>query len=380
MEQELEVFFDVVLDPYRNISKWKESNPEKKVVGCFPMYLPEEMFHAAGMLPVTLWESNELITLGHAHYTAYNCAISRSVIDDALKGKLDLLDGVVFYDTCLQAKGLPLVMRRNIKTIAFIEDVCIPGIIHPSKKGTIKSYLLESYEILKSRLESFGGRKITDEALNESIRIYNNNRALLREVYELRRANPGLVKAREILAIVWSSMLMRKEEHNRLLEGLLQKLRQREARADSRPGVVLAGHLCFAPKFEILDLIESVTCVVDDDIFVGWKYCAVDVAVGPNPLDALAERYFVREPHCPSKVDWEIHWGDSLARKAKGSNAKGVIQLMVKFCPPHLTYYPEVKQRLVSFGIPELLVETEHETTSLEPIRTRVYAFAETLQ
>ena len=74
------------------------------------MHLPEELVHAAGMLPVMMWRSNELITLGHSRILPFNCGLSRSVVDDALKGKLDFMDGMVFYDTCLQPTGLPLII------------------------------------------------------------------------------------------------------------------------------------------------------------------------------------------------------------------------------------------------------------------------------
>ena len=38
--------------PYGEAKKWKEHH-NKKVVGCFPMHFPEELIHAAGLLPVS---------------------------------------------------------------------------------------------------------------------------------------------------------------------------------------------------------------------------------------------------------------------------------------------------------------------------------------
>ena len=65
-EDILTKFTEVTTAPRESLSKWKEQN-KKKVIGCFPMDIPEEIIHAAGMLPVVMWESDEPITVGHAH-------------------------------------------------------------------------------------------------------------------------------------------------------------------------------------------------------------------------------------------------------------------------------------------------------------------------
>ena len=109
MKEILEKLEKVRLDPYESLSEWKKQN-NKRIFGCFPMYFPEEMIHAAGMLPVVIWESNQPITVGHAHVKPYNCGLVRSFIDDAIIGRLGFLDGMVFYDTCLQARSLPYVI------------------------------------------------------------------------------------------------------------------------------------------------------------------------------------------------------------------------------------------------------------------------------
>ena len=386
MMEELRIFRDVVADPYQSLIKWKEQHPEKKVIGLFPMHLPEEMVHAAGMLPVMLWESNEPITVAHSHYTPYNCALSRSVIDDAIKGKLAFLDGMLFYDTCLQAKGLPFVIGRNAAP-KFLEATYIPAIIHPMNVKTSRRYLLAYWEALKEKLENYAGKRFTDEDLSNSILVYNENRLLLRRVYEIRQRHPWLLRARDVLALVWSSMLMDKEEHNSLLRKLLPVLEKQEKEPlgsssgqNSRPRLVVSGHLCFAPKPAMLDLIEDMgTWIVGDDLFTGWRYIANDCSMQGNPLESLVDDYLLREPPCLTKVDWETHAADFILSVVRRSGANGVVQLLVKFCPPHLCVYPEIKRRLSDSGVSEIMVETEHELTGLEQMRTKVQTFVETL-
>jgi benzoyl-CoA reductase/2-hydroxyglutaryl-CoA dehydratase subunit BcrC/BadD/HgdB len=59
------------------------------------------------------------------------------------------------------------------------------------------------------------------------------------------------------------------------------------------------------------------------------------------------------------------------------NNAQGVVNLMVKYCEPHNLWYPDVKKSLEKAGIPEFLLETDHEIMSLWQIKTRLQAFVE---
>ena len=84
------------------------------------------------------------------------------------------------------------------------------------------------------------------------------------------------------------------------------------------------------------------------------------------PCSALAQK----------SVDWETYLVHSLEK----SGAEGIIILMVKFCEPHMLYYPELRKELDRRNIPHLLIETEHEGLPLESLRTRVEALLERIR
>jgi benzoyl-CoA reductase subunit C len=373
MEEILSKFLDVVADPYASVSQFKAQR-QRKVVGCFPMHLPEELVHAAGFDPVIFWRSNEPVTQGHAHVYSFNCGITRSIVDDSAKGKLSFMDGMIFYDICLQGRELPFVIGR-IAPPPYLEITYLPG---PIREPVFKSFAIENFRKLKSGLEKFSGQSISEGVLTESIELYNRNRKLIREIYDFRRENPGSLSAKEMATIVQSSMLMPKDEHNVMLEELIADLRKRKPASDGKPRVVLVGCMCQAPRHDVLDLIEEAgAVVVDDDLYVGSRYLYHEVEVNGDPIEALAERYIQRTPPCPTKVDWETDWSEYVIDIVRRENAQGVITLLVKFCPPHLCYYPDVKRKLAEAGIPEVLIEVEHEIVSLEPVRTRLAAFIE---
>jgi len=375
MKDILDRFSRITADPYKFVSDWKESN-KKKVIGCFPMDIPEEIVHAADMLPVVIWRGNEPVTWGHAHLTTYNCGLVRSFIDDAVKGKLGFMDGMILWRQCLQVHELPYIIETNVHP-AYFSYLYLPATF-PGEVS--RNFAVEEFERMKRGLEEFGGNTITVEALNRSIEIYNRNRSLLRKLYDLRRKNPGVLKAKEVLAIVQSSMLMPKEDHNKLLEDLLMNIEKKEASTDGKKKVVLTGSLCQTPQAAILDLIEDLgMVVVDDDMYIGTRYFDNDVEVTANPMQSFADRYFKPTPPSATKGDWTVHWGDSVTDTVRRNHADGVISLLIKFCPPHLCYYPDVKMRLREAEIPEVLIEVEHEMVSLENTRTRLQSFIESI-
>ena len=375
-EEILAKFTEWAASPGESLIRWKEKN-KKKVIGCFPMDIPEEMIHAAGMLPVVMWENDEPIIQGHAHISPYNCGIIRSVIDDSARGKLDFLDGIVSYETCLQARHLPFILRKTGQQ-AYFQRIFLPGMV-ASAAGRL--FMIDNLKRLKESLEHFFNVEISPESLNQSIQIYNENRGLLRRLYQLRKRNPGLLKAKEVLAIVHSSMLMLKEEHNQLLRPLLQDLEKRALMPEKRARVILSGSLCEAPKSVILDLIEEAgMVVVDDDLYVGSRYFANDAPADGDPFLALTERYMEKVPPSPTKVDSEMDWSDYILQMVTKNQAAGVISLVVKYCPPHIAYYPDIERKLSKAGVHALMLEMEHEVTSLEQVKTRLQAFGESLE
>lgn len=364
-------------DPYRYLKNLKEGN-EQKIISCFAMHIPEELIHAAGMLPVIAWRSNESVTSGHSHVAPYNCGLTRSYIDDIVKGKLDFIDGIVVHRMCLQAQGLPFILEQNIK-LPFLVYLSLPA-LYGGK--AVHDFLLEEIERLKTSLEEYAGRKITTEELNKSIEIYNKNRKLLSEIYDIRRENPGIIKARELLSVVHSSMLMPKEDNNDLLQKVIDELKARKVDEKTVKGlkVIIYGSLCQTPHRELLDMIEELgMIIVDDDIFIGSKYFANQVSVGSNPVQALADRYLQKNPPCPTKGDLKTDWTDYLIEMAEKNQAKAILSFMIKYCPPHMCCYPDIKNKLERKGIPEILIEVEHEVISIEQVRTRLQSFIENI-
>ncbi|MDD5399190.1 MAG: 2-hydroxyacyl-CoA dehydratase family protein, partial [Dehalococcoidia bacterium] len=272
MQDILDKFNLVTRDAYAWLPGYKEEKG-LKIFGCLPMYVPEEIIHAAGALPVILQEGNEPITTGHSKIQSFFCGIARSIVDLSLKGKMDFVDALVSPEIDLPINGIANVLRINMS----IPSLTIYQPTTCSKEAS-QVFLSKEIKRFKSSVEECTGQEITEARLKESIKIYNRNRALLRELYDLRRVKAGLLSSIQISSVVMAGMLMLKEEHNQLLETLIVKLKTREATSKSKFRIVLSGSLCQAPVADLLHLIEEAgAIIVDDDIYTGTRYFAGDV-------------------------------------------------------------------------------------------------------
>jgi benzoyl-CoA reductase subunit C len=360
-------------DPYRRAQELKQQGG--KIIGISPMYFPEELIHAGGGVPVVLQESAEPVTTGMAHLYPFFCGFTRSTVDMGVRGKLDVFDGLVLGDLCIQLRHMFKTLKRQMPATSFVY-MQWPLEISERFHSTVRDRL----DRCKQALEEVLGRRIEEATLRDSIVLFNRNRALMRRVFELCRTKPGIMRARELMALVQASMLMPKEEHNQLLEELLPELERRQATREKAVKVYLAGHLCMAVKVEILDLIEELGAqVVWDDLYVGYRYATCDASQEMPPLEALTQRYFKLGIPCPTRLEPAWEWSDYMMARARDSGARGIIILMVKQCGPLLLYYPYLKEVLTTSGIPHTLIVTEHEMISLEGTRTRLQAFMEML-
>jgi len=87
---------------FEGVKRWKAAAPGRKAVGYMPLYVPREIIHAAGMLPVGILGGGDQLEViqGDAYYQSYICRIPRSTIELGLTGKLDCLDGMLFPSIC----------------------------------------------------------------------------------------------------------------------------------------------------------------------------------------------------------------------------------------------------------------------------------------
>ena len=362
---------------FASVRRWKQRTAGR-VVGYFPVYAPSEIIHAAGMLPVALSGAGDRLDIQHAdaRFGSFICSIVKTTMEMGMTEHLAPFDALLFSTICDSARNLCWVMKRNSPD-KYVDFLHLP---HNPASPAATDFLADEYRRLAGELEKLGGRKITDEALSESIALYNRNRALLRELYELRSRSPHLIRAWEAYALVRAGNFMPVEEHSFLLKEVLDALPARDLKKRDSVRVVIEGSFCEQPPLDAIKLVEQAGCyVVDDDFALGRSWFTSDIATDGDPIRALASAYLDRAAYSSVRHDLRQPRWDGLIEKCRRSQADAVLFLIAKFCEPAYFDYVLFKKKLEAAGIPHLLVEFEEKLFTFDRLRSEVETFVESL-
>src|SRR6185369_1395782 len=221
---------------------WKAAAPGRKAIGYMPVYVPHEIIHAAGMLPVGILGGGDQIEViqGDAYYQSYICRIPRSTIELGLTGRLDMLDGMLFPSICDVIRNLS-GMWQILFPDKYVKYFDVPQNYQDSVGGT---FYIHEMQALREDLGRLRGSPVTDEELNASIRVYNDNRAAVRELYAYRAAQPQQAPTSEVYLLLRAGMVLPPEEHTQLLrEYLVETDKVQRARRDNAR-IVMTGSFC----------------------------------------------------------------------------------------------------------------------------------------
>jgi bzd-type benzoyl-CoA reductase N subunit len=367
----IKLFHDISLDPEGYARNWKQRTGGK-VVGTLCSYAPEELIFAAGALGVRVFGSGAAISRADAHLQAYSCSLVRGALEDALAGRLDFIDGMVFPHTCDSIQRLSDIWRMNAGT-GFHLDVVMPVKLDTA---SARDYMVAVIEGCKKELEQALGKPITDVDLERAVTVYNGIRGGMASLYQLRKVHPALISGSDVHAVVRASMVMDRGDFLQALTELVADLEKKtDAAAGAGKRLLLAGGVCNLP--DIYGLIERAGgTVVWDDLCTGARQLTGPIDTGTDLIKAIALRY-ARRAICPAKHRGITARGDELVGLAKTAEVRGVIFFYLKFCDPHAFDYPYLKQMLDAQGIPSLLVELEDQIPSGGQLQTRCEAFIE---
>jgi benzoyl-CoA reductase subunit C len=367
----MERFQKLLEDPHKHAIEWKQKTGGK-VIGYFSHYFPEEIAYAAGILPVSILSKPDIEGISQRYlYNAF-CPYSLGVLAQGLKGDYDYLDGIVHVESCMPIRGA-VANWWDLQDVSFKHYIAMPSQLdEPSAKDLMYSEL----KAFKRYIEDWTGKEITDESLDHAIDVYNTNRILMRQVYELRRLDNPVVSGSEAMAMVLSSQVMDKEEHNRLLRDAIDKLDTRQE-GFTGPRLMLLGSEI--TDTGMVDLIESLgATVVVDRVCNGSNYFWNTVIPQKDRILALAFRYMDKPRH-PVKDESFRRRVNEIVALAIDYNVQGVVYALERFCFPHQQDRPAVEKMFKQRLIP--IHEIEHDGTIHEgEFGNRFEAFIESIK
>lgn len=348
----------------------------KKVFGWLCTYVPEEIIHAAGALPIRITGYSQEMELedGNAYLYINNCSFSRSCLQMGLRGEYEFLDGIAAGSTCDGARRLFDIWCHYINT-PFRHIITVP------RKFSERAHELYYGQLVqfKRHLEEFLGTEIRDEALRKSIAVYNESRRLLGRLYEIRKLDSPPISGAETMEVLNASFRMPKELFNEYLGQLLEELAESNNRHNSRARLMVVGSVMNNPEF-IASIEEVGGLVVSDELCTSTRYWSDMVVLDSDktPLEAISRRYLDNFP-CARMYPSDERF-KRIIELTRDFRVEGVISEIIRYCVPYAHDLPLLKDRLAAVGIPTLALDVEYGTSGSGQIRTRVQAFLEMLE
>ncbi len=372
LEKNLALLADACADPRARLDAYLEQG--KQVIGCFPVYTPEEIVHACGMIPMGLWGGAKQISDASGYLPPFACSIMQSNMELGLSGAYKGLSAVIIPCLCDTFRCMTQNWRFGVRSIPMIP------LVHPQNRKNDASvdYLISEYENIVLMLTTITGRMLSEDSLKETIEIYNRHTKAMRAFAKTANDHLDIITPKVRHSVMKSAFFYEKGEHTEIVRAITRELEQRPKFEFKGHKVLLAGITC--EPDEILDILEEYGfAVAGDDLAQEMRqyrtFIPDDAGTGLRRLSLQwQQRHGCSLIHEDGKPR-----GRMLAELCRKTGAEGVISCMMQFCDPEEYDQPYYEKVLRQEGIPYMSISIDQQNTSFEQIRTRIESFADVL-
>lgn len=357
---------EIASAPDKQFQKYLDEG--KKVVLTAPVYTPQEIIHSMGLVPMGAWGADTQINEAKKYFPAFICSIMQTLIEMGIKGTYKGASAIVIPSLCDSLKTLGQNWKYAVKDIPFI-----PMTYPQNRKPAFGiKFTKSSYLRVINDLTIATGHHYSEFALKDSIAIYNEHNAVMREFAQI--AADAEISAQERNDVFKSAWFMLPEEHTAIVKELNKELAA-GPKAEGKIRVYTSGILADAPDLlKVFD--DNGIKIVYDDVAHESRQYRVDTPDLPNPLDALAQK-FADMDNCSVLYDRDKKRVGLIIDQAKQYRADGVFVLMTKFCDPEEFDYVPIKRACEAAQIPHVNIEVDRQMVNYQQAATIVQAFRE---
>ena len=365
---------------FTSAREWKKAKPGRKVIGYMPIYVPRELIHAAGMLPLGIMGGGDNLEVihGDAYYQSYICRIPRSTVELGVSGRLDFVDGMLFPSICDVIRNLSGMWKTMFPHV-YSKYFDVPQTYKDEIGGVF--YTGEMRELLHD-LEEIAGHAITDDDIRASIEVYNENRRAIAELYALRAQKPWQAPASEAYLVIRAGLVLPVEEHTKVVRDYIAAAAAEERPLKDNSRVILTGMFCEQPPLNLIKSLELSGCyIVDDDFVLVSRWLIGDVPTEGDPVHNLSQAFLHRSMSTAAKYEPnQVEKGQFLVRAVKATGAEGVIFASTSFCDPALLDRPILQNVLKQAGIPYIAFKYAENSGQMQPIREQAGTFVDSIK
>ena len=358
----------------------EEKDKGRKVVGSFCTYTPKEVIYAADAISVSLCSTNEETIPEAEKYLPKNlCPLIKSSYGFAITDRCPYMyfsDLIVGETTCDGKK-------KMYELLGEIKNTHVMQLPHFKNEYSLALWKNEIAELIK-RLEKEFDIKITEEKLKESIKLFNEERRVIKELYELGKLNLSPIKGSEMHEALHSSnykfdRLAYINEIKELIKNLKEMHSQNNQKEynQNTPRILITGCPTGGLVDKVIKQIEEVgASVVCFESCLGSKNFEILVDENKDPIEAIAEKYLDIPCSVMSPNDDRM---DIIKRYIEEYNVDGVVEVTLTSCHTYAIETEKVRRTVESMGKSYLNIETNYSNSDAPQLRTRLEAFVEML-
>ncbi len=362
-------FETVARDPAGQKDKYLAAG--KKVVLMAPVYCPEEIVHAMGLVPMGAWGGDMELRDAKQYFPAFICSIVQSIVELGMRGAYEGASAIVIPSLCDSLKVLGQNWKYAVPSIPFIPMTWPQN----RKPDYALDFTLAGLRRVIRDLEAATGATFDESKLAASIRVYNEHNAAMRDLVPALAAHPEITAAQRS-AVFKSAWFMLKEEHTALVRELLSGLAAASPAAAKCP-VTVTGILADAPGLTAL-LDEYGFQIVADDVAAESRQYRTDTPEDGEPLTRLARKFQAMDC-CSVLYDPDKKRVEHIVALAKNSGSRAVIMAQTKFCDPEEFDYPLIRRACEDAGLPLIQIEVDRQMVNYEQARTMLETLREAL-
>lgn len=363
--------------PKQQLAEYKAQG--KKVVGVLPYYAPEELVYAAGIVPMGIWGSNtKTISRAKEYCATFYCTIAQLALEMLLDGTMDGLDGIITPTICDTLRP----MSQNFR-VAMGDKMSVIFLAHPQNRFEEfgLQFTVDQYNHVKKELEKIAGREITNDDIQNAIKVYNESRVARRKFVKLASDHCDVITPTKRSAVLKAFYFMLKDEYIAKLNELNAELEKLPVCDWQGTKVVTSGIICDNPAL-LAAFEENNIAIAADDVAHESRSFRTDVPENADPMMALAQQF--------ANVDYEVllydpkssenRRGEFVANLVKESGAQGLVLFMQQFCDPEEMEYPYLKKALQAADVPHIKLGIDQQMRDFGQARTAIQAFADVLE
>ena len=374
-----EEFADARKGAFMKVKDFKENGGN--LVGVLCSYTPVELIEAAGAVAIGLCgTSNETVADAEEVLPKNLCPLIKGTYGFAYTQKCPFTyyaDFIVGETTCDGKKKMYELLND-------LKETYVMQLPQTHGRAWSNQVWREELELLKKKLEETYGVEITDERIREAVRVRNEYRKAIVELYECQLSEPPVMNGVDIMATVASAAFnFNVKDFTEAVKGkvLSAKAAYEAGERKVEPGrkrILLTGCPSAGVMGKVGASIEN-----NGGVIVAFDDCGgprtqskmID-ADADDIMQEIADRYL--SINCSVMTPNGDRMDDIIAL-CKKYNVDGVVDLVLTACHTFNVEAELMRQRMEREGIPCMKIETDYAPNDQGQIDTRIAAFIEML-